>query len=137
MDKFRGKESSGLDDAIESLAEAVIGAAIEVHRHLRPGLPEVAYRNALCYELKLRKIEFECEVSLPVNYKGIQVAEGRLDLLVGRCLIVELKVVEALAPVHRAQTLSYLKATKLRLALLINFNAPVLKDAIKRIINTI
>lgn len=122
------------DSDLNLLANKVIGAAIEVHRLLGPGYLESVYEEALCVELQQQKIVFVRQSPIAVNYKGIKVGEGRLDLLVENRLIVELKAVEALAPIHRAQVLSYLKATKLQLGLLINFNAPILKDNIKRII---
>jgi GxxExxY protein len=134
--EFRRRGDSGLDDRTEALAEAVIGAAIEVHRLLGPGMPETSYRNALAHELDLRKIPHQCEVPCPIVYKGKLVGKGRLDLLVDGVILVELKAVEALTPIHRAQVVTYLKVTKLKLGLLINFNVMVLKDGIKRIINT-
>lgn len=133
---FRGRGESRVDDHTESLAHAVIGAAIEVHRHMGPGLPETAYRKALCHEFDLRHIPYEYEVPIDIHYKGVLVGQGRVDILVGKSLIVELKVVESLNDVHRAQALSYLQVTKLKLALLINFNVAVLKDGIKRVINS-
>ena len=135
--EFRSRQTSRVDHATESLAEKVIGAAITVHRHLGPGLPEAAYRNALLHELTLCNIPHEWEVPVPIHYKGKLVAQGRMDILVDKRLIVEIKVVEALAPVHRAQTLGYLRAGKLQLALLINFNVAILKDGIKRVINMV
>ncbi|MGD0088473.1 MAG: GxxExxY protein [Planctomycetota bacterium] len=122
------------DKETDALAYAVIGAAIEVHRLLGPGYLESMYEEALCLELSLRNIPFVRQVSLPVEYKGQQIGEGRCDLLVGDVLIVELKTVEALAPVHTAQVLSYLKATRKHLGLLVNFNVPVLKEGIKRVV---
>ncbi len=134
--EFRAKQTSNVSEEVEALAEKVIGAAIEVHRHLGPGLPEVAYRNALAHELTIQNIQHAWEVPVPIQYKGLQVALGRVDLLFCDRLIVEIKVVESLGPIHRAQAISYLKATKLQLALLINFNVPILKDGIKRVVNT-
>lgn len=122
------------EEELDQLARDVIGAAIEVHRVLGPGFLESVYEEALGIELKLRGIPFQRQVSLGVEYKGERVGEGRIDLLVKDALIVELKTVDNLAPIHKAQTISYLKATGLKLALLINFNVPVLKDGIKRII---
>jgi GxxExxY protein len=122
------------DKKTDELAKAVIGAAIEVHRILGPGYLESVYEEALAVELKLRGIPFERQKSMGVDYKGHAVGEGRLDLLVDGCLIVELKTVESLAPIHSAQVISYLKATQLPLGLLINFNVPLLKDGLKRII---
>ena len=122
------------NDELDQLVRDVLGAAIEVHRVLGPGFLESVYEEALGIELKLRGIPFKRQVSLGVQYKGERVGEGRMDLLVKDVLIVELKTVDTLAPIHKAQTISYLKATGLKLALLINFNVPVLKDGIKRVI---
>ncbi len=118
----------------EEIAKAVIGAAIEVHRELGPGFLESIYRKALAYELSLRGLAVEQEKEIVVPYKDIQIPGQRLDLLVGGRLIVELKCVEEFAPIHQAQLLSYLKATRLRLGLLINFKTQVLKDGIKRMV---
>ncbi len=119
---------------VDRLAHAVIGAAIEVHRTLGPGFLESVYEEALCVELELRGIPFARQPIVSVIYKGRAIGEGRIDLLVGGILIVELKAVEELAPIHSAQVISYLKMTSRQLGLLINFNVPVLKDGIKRII---
>jgi GxxExxY protein len=100
---------------------------------LGPGFLEVVYEEALCVELSLRKIPFVRQAQVPIWYKAQQIGEGRLDLLVADCLIVELKAVEALAPIHTAQLLSYLRATGQRLGLLINFNVPLLRQGIKRV----
>ena len=116
------------------LTGAVIGAAIEVHRVLGPGFLESVYEEALSVELQLRGIPFKRQPVVAVNYKGRLVGEGRLDLLVSNTLIVELKAVENLTPIHEAQVLSYLKMTSHTLALLINFKVRVLKDGIRRII---
>jgi GxxExxY protein len=134
---FRRREESRVDDETEALATAVIGAAIEVHKELGPGLPERSYHLALSHELDLRGIPHECEVRVPIVYKGKPVGEGWIDILVAGKLVVELKAVEALSPVHRAQVLTYLRVMKLKLGLLINFNVAVLKDGIKRVINTL
>ena len=134
---FRRREESRVDYETEALATAVIGAAIEVHKELGPGLPENSYKLALSHELDLRGIPHECEVRVPIVYKGKPVGEGWIDILVGGKLVVELKAVEALTPVHRAQVLTYLSVTKLKLGLLINFNVAMLKDGIKRVINTL
>lgn len=122
-----------MDAQIEDATNKVIGAAIEVHRHLGPGYLESVYEEALAVELSLRSVPFARQVVFGLDYKGHVVGEGRLDFLVDGCLIVELKAVEALSPIHTAQCISYLKANKRHLALLINFNVPVLKDGIKRI----
>ena len=118
---------------INEITHAVIGAAIEVHRQLGPGLLESAYLECLCRELVLRGIPFERERPLPLEYKGIHLECGyRLDLLVAGCVVVEVKSVEALAPVHDAQLLTYLKLGGWRVGLLINFNVAVLKNGIHR-----
>jgi GxxExxY protein len=136
MFQFRERPEQRADERTEELARKVIGAAIEVHRHLGPGMPENSYCDALSHELDLQGIEHQREVRFAIVYKGKKVGEGRLDMLVGGTLIVEVKVVESLNNVHRAQVISYLQATKPGLGLLINFNVAVLKDGIKRVINT-
>jgi GxxExxY protein len=111
----------------------VIGAAIEVHRQLGPGLLESSYRECLCPELVLLRIPFEREKPLPLEYKGIHLGCGyRLDLLVCDSVVVEVKAIEALAPIHEAQLLTYLRIGGWRLGLLINFNVSVLKTGIRR-----
>lgn len=122
------------DSKLDQVAHAVIGVAIEVHRTLGPGFLESVYEEALAVELDLRGIEFRRPVSVAVNYKGRAVGEARFDFLVEDGLIVELKAVDELAPIHQAQVISYLKASGRRLALLINFNVPVLRGGIKRIV---
>lgn len=119
---------------IDQLAHSIIGAAIEVHRNLGPGFLELLYEEALSIELRLRGIVFERQKVISVAYKGYAIGESRLDLLVNQCLIVELKAVETLMPVHMAQVMSYLKATGCHVGLLINFNVPILKNGIKRIV---
>ena len=126
----RGEPSAEVD----KLAYVVIGAAIEVHRVLGAGFLESVYQEALDIELQLRKIPFVSQKIVAVNYKGSKVGEGKLDFLVGNNLVVELKAVENLAPIHTAQVLSYLRMTNHPLGLLINFNVPILKQGIKRII---
>jgi GxxExxY protein len=114
----------------------IIGAAIEVHRHLGPGLLESAYEECLCCELGLRGIEFKRQVPLPLNYKGLKLDCGyRLDLLVEDKIIVELKTVEAIAPIHEAQILTYLKLKGIHLGLIINFNVRLLVEGIRRPVN--
>jgi GxxExxY protein len=132
---FRRRGDARVDEETESLATAVIGAAIEVHRELGPGIPENAYRASLSHELDLRRIPHQCEVPIPILYKGKLVGEGRLDIFVAEKLVLELKAVEALLPLHRSQLLTYLQVLKLPLGLLINFNVPILKDGIKRVLN--
>ena len=117
----------------EELTEQVIGAAIEVHRGLGPGLLESAYQECLCHELHLRNIRFARQVPVPVNYKGIRLDCGyRLDLLLADCLILELKCVEELLPIHSAQLLTYLKLAGNRVGLILNFQVPGLKDGVVR-----
>ena len=123
-------------EELDELAHRVIGAAIEVHRLLGPGFLETVYEQALSVELTLRGVPFVRQAPIGLHYKGSRVGEARLDLLADDCLVVELKAVEQIAPIHIAQTLSYLKATRLRLGLLINFNVTALRRGIKRIINT-
>jgi GxxExxY protein len=123
-----------LGEEVERLAYRVIGAAIEVHRILGPGFLESVYQQALEVEFRMRGIPYQPQYPVDVNYKGYSVGEGRLDFLVGDVLIVELKAVENLSPVHDAQVISYLKMTNYPLALLINFKVPILKEGIKRII---
>jgi len=121
---------------LDKLSEQVIGACIEVHRALGPGLLESAYEECLCHELSLRSISFERQVSLPIIYKGVKLDCGyRLDVIIEGKLILELKAVESLQPIHEAQVLTYLKLTRKSVALLINFNVPVLKAGLKRIVH--
>ena len=118
---------------INQVTQSVIGAAIEVHRQLGPGLLESSYRECLCRELLLRGIPFEREKPLPLEYKGIHLGCGyRIDLLVDESVVVEIKAIEALAPIHEAQLLTYLRIGGWRLGLLINFNVAVLKNGIRR-----
>lgn len=119
---------------LDILAHEVIGAAIEVHRLLGSGFLESVYHQALRFEFEMRGIPHKFKHPVAVKYKNHQVGEGELDFLVGDLLIVELKAVERLAPIHEAQVMSYLKMTKNSLGLLINFNVPLLKEGIKRII---
>jgi GxxExxY protein len=122
--------------SFNELTERVIGACIEIHRALGPGLLESAYEECLCHELSVAGIKFERQKPLPVRYKEVNLECGyRLDLVVEQKLIVELKAVESLLPIHEAQLLTYLKLSDLTLGLLINFNVPVLKSGIKRIAN--
>lgn len=127
---------AGTDPDTEHLAQQVIGAAIEVHRELGPGYLESVYEEALSIELQQRGIGHERQAPFAVLYKGHPVGAGRMDMLVEGRLVLELKTVDAVLPVHRAQVLSYLRATNLRLGLLLNFKAAVLKDGLERIINT-
>ncbi len=119
----------------DSLTESVIGLAIEVHRALGPGLLESAYQECLCYELKAKGIAFGRQVALPVVYKSVKLDCGyRMDLVVDDRLVVELKTVEKILPIHEAQLLTYLRLSGIRTGLLLNFNTSVLKDGIKRMV---
>jgi len=123
-----------IPDHYNTLCQRTIGAAIEVHRHLGPGFLESAYEEALAIELQARGIEFERQVPMPVIYKGHTVAEHRIDLIVEGMLVVELKTVDSLHSVHLAQVLAYLKAGAFQVGLLINFNVPILKQGIRRLL---
>jgi len=119
---------------INKLTGEVIGAAIEVHKTLGPGLLESAYEECLSRELDLRNISYERQKALPVDYKGVRLDCGyRLDLVVDARLILELKACDSLLPIHEAQLLTYLKLTGIKVGLIINFNVGVLKEGIKRI----
>ena len=123
-----------MQNEINNLTDKVIGAAIEVHRELGPGLLESAYQIALEHELGLRGVEFEAQKSCAVSYKGVEIGDAyRLDLLIGNKLVVELKAVESLADVHEAQVLTYLKFTSCRIGLLINFRSRLLKHGLRRL----
>jgi GxxExxY protein len=112
---------------------SIIGAAIEVHRQLGPGLLESAYEQCLCHELHLRGLPFRCQVDLPVSYKGLNLDCGyKIDLVVNGEVIVELKAVETILPVHEAQLLTYLKLSGKKVGLLINFNSSLLTRGIIR-----
>ena len=122
-----------LDLIYEELTERLIGAAIEVHRFWGPGLYEEIYERSLCAELTLRKVAFENQLRLPLLYKGIQVGDDlRLDFWVDRKVVVEIKSVVDLLPVHESQLLTYMRLTQSRVGLLINFNVEVLKNGIRR-----
>lgn len=126
----------GHKERANEISQRVIGAAIAVHRELGPGLLESAYEVCLKYELKEVGLAVESQVAQPVIYKGLDLECGyRLDLLVENLVVVELKAVEALLPIHAAQLLTYLRLRNLWLGLLINFNVPVLKQGIKRIVH--
>ncbi|KAA0894039.1 GxxExxY protein [Oryzomonas rubra] len=122
------------EEAINGLTDKIIGCAIEVHRNLGPGLLEGIYEKALCHELQSSGLRFQCQAIIPIIYKGTRLGDHRLDLLVEDEIIIELKAVEKIESVFKAQLLSYLKLTNKKLGLLINFNVPVLKDGVTRII---
>src|SRR5450432_2601213 len=118
------------------LTERIIGAAIEVHRHLGPGLLETAYDECLCYELSQQGVWFQRQVALPITYKGLSLdCNYKLDLLVEDTVVVEVKAIEALLPVHSAQLLTYLKSSGKHVGLLINFNVTMLTKGLKRMVN--
>jgi GxxExxY protein len=118
----------------DELSGAVIGCAIEVHRELGPGLLESPYEQCLAHELRIAGLEFQVQVPLPVSYKGVQLDCGyRIDMVVKGSLILELKCVDDLLPIHQAQLLSYLRLSRIKTGLLINFHVPVLKRGIKRL----
>lgn len=120
------------------LSKEIIGAAIEVHRHLGPGLLESAYKEALCHELELRNIQHERQKYLALNYKNIKLkTDYRIDLLIDNKVIVELKAKETVSDIDKAQTLTYLRLSQTKLALIINFHEPLLKDGITRIVNNL
>jgi GxxExxY protein len=127
---------STLTEKADWLSNQVIGAAIEVHRILGPGLLESAYEECLCRELSLRGIPHSRQVALPLEYKGMKVdCAYRIDVLVDDCLILEIKATSRIEPVHEAQLLTYLRLKRVWLGLLINFNVPVLKDGLRRLVN--
>ncbi|MBX0330199.1 GxxExxY protein [Oscillochloris sp. ZM17-4] len=120
-------------DEQAQLTHTIIGAAIEVHRALGPGLLESAYEECLCHELGLRRLVFQRQVPLPLTYKGVNLDCGyRLDLVVAQTVLLELKAVEQILPIHEAQLLTYLRLSEMKIGLLINFNVPVLKQGIVR-----
>jgi GxxExxY protein len=119
---------------VDRWARAAIGAAIEVHRHLGPGLDEESYCNSLAIEFGMRDIPFEREVRLKVIYKGHAVGTKRMDFVIAGVLLIEVKAIEEIGKVHKAQVNTYLKLTGYELGLLINFNTAVLKDGIKRVL---
>ena len=125
MEKKAGVQRSPLVDSI-------LNAALEVHRTLGPGLLESTYEQCLAHELATQAVPFELQVALPVQYKGVRIDCGyRIDMLVANEVIVELKSVEQLLPIHEAQILTYLKLSRLRRGLLLNFNVPLLKNGIR------
>jgi GxxExxY protein len=123
---------------INQLTSQVIGAAIEVHKALGPGLLESVYEECLCFELKERGIGFHRQETLPVQYKNVKLDCGyRLDLIVESKIILELKACEKIDDIHRAQLLTYLKLSGLKVGLIINFNVPILRDGLVRIVNNL
>jgi GxxExxY protein len=121
-------------DGNTELSETIIGCAIEVHRELGPGLPEAVCETALCIELQSRGIPFKRQVGVPIYYKGQLISEHRPDLIVADEIIIEVKSVERIAPVHVAQVLTYLRITSLTLGLIMNFNSSTMRAGIRRVV---
>jgi GxxExxY protein len=130
------REKEGAKKDINNLTSDIIGSAIEVHKAIGPGLLESAYEECLCYELSLRGVYYERQKPLPVVYKGKELDCGyRLDLVVERAVILELKSCEKIEPIHKAQLLTYLKLSGLKIGLLLNFNVEIMKRGIVRVVN--
>ena len=125
---------SHLSDELETFIHRTIGCCITVHRALGPGLLENIYTRAVSLELEVQRIPFETEKQFPILYRGQFLCHQRLDFVVAGQVVLEIKSVEHLIPVHHAQLLSYLRVSRLRVGLLINFNVPVLQDGLKRIV---
>ncbi|MEM8783286.1 MAG: GxxExxY protein [Planctomycetota bacterium] len=123
-----------VDPKLNELTDRVIGAAISVHRVLGPGFLESSYQKALSIELQHLNIPHQCEAPIALKYRGQRIGDGRIDILVNDCLVLELKAVDKPAPIHQAQVISYLKATGHPLGLLINFNAETIRDGLQRIV---
>jgi GxxExxY protein len=129
----KGMKSSS---ELNRLSREVIGAAIEVHKELGPGLLESAYEACLCHELDIRGIEYERQLNVPVRYKGKELDCGyRIDILVNEALVIELKSCEGIQQIHRAQLLTYMKLLNLQMGLILNFNVHLMKEGIVRILN--
>ena len=121
---------------INKLTGEIIGAAIEVHKALGPGLLESTYEECLCHEFKLRSFLFERQKELPIEYKGVKLDCGyRLDIVVEKTIILELKSCDKIEPIHKAQLLTYLKLSGLNLGLILNFNVSLMRDGIVRVVN--
>ena len=144
MIRIRARELTGSEmgfgettsEKIERVAAAIVDSAFKIHTHTGPGLLESAYRTLMVYELRKRGFEVAVEVPVPLVYEEVKLDAGyRLDLLVNGCVIVEVKAVEKIHPVHEAQLLTYLKLTNVRLGFRINFNTKLIKDGIKRVIH--
>ena len=133
---MQSKARTAVAPDLNEITRGIIAAAIEVHRHLGPGLLESAYQECICHELSRTGLSFTREVHVPLTYKGLTVdCSYRLDLLVEDEIVVEIKTVEQILPVHSAQLLTYLKAANKQIGLLINFNVLVLKHGIKRVVH--
>jgi GxxExxY protein len=128
-------EFAAIPKSAEDIATTIVDSALRVHRALGPGLLESVYEACLCHELSRRRVPFQRQIGLPIEYEGFRLESGlRLDILVGNCVVVELKAVESLAPLHEAQLLTYLKLSGCRIGLLLNFNTALMKDGIKRMV---
>jgi len=124
-----------IEHATNQLSDVTIGAAIEVHRHLGPGLLESSYHACLCHELELRGITYDSQVALPLQYKGIQLSKAYvIDLLIENSLVVEIKSVEKLLPIHSSQLITYMRLQGASSGLLMNFNVHLLPQGIKRLL---
>ena len=133
---MQSKATTASASDLNGVTHGIIAAAIEVHRHLGPGLLESAYQECVCYELSRMGLAFTREVHLPLSYKGLQLdCSYRIDLLVEDAVLVELKSIEQILPIHSAQLLTYLRASHKPIGLLINFNVLVLKHGIRRVVN--
>jgi GxxExxY protein len=123
-------------EEIERVASEVVDAIVAVHRTLGPGLLESTYQVCLQYELRSRGVEVQCELELPVRYGNVEIEAGyRMNMLVAQCIIIENKSVQSIVPIHEAQLLTYLKLSSRRLGFLVNWNVPLIKDGIKRMVN--
>ena len=121
-------------DGDTTTTDRIIGCAIEVHKHLGPGLLESVYESALCLEFTANSLPFKRQIGIPLYYKGELISEHRPDLIVDDKVIVEIKAVDCLAPIHMAQILTYLRVTSLRIGLILNFNSPTMKHGIRRVV---
>jgi GxxExxY protein len=128
------RTDSWLDDTTEAYITEVIDCGFVVHCDLGPGYLEPPYRNAMCIELKTRRIPFACEKTFTVKYRDQPVGIHRLDLVIRECIVVELKAVKTLEPIHRAQLMAYMKASKIRVGLLMSFGCATFKQGIQRIV---
>lgn len=132
----RRRERRGFAEELNGLSEAILGAAISVHRELGPGLLESVYETCLAHELTERRVPFHRQIPMPVRYGGVRIDGGyRIDFLVAEHIVIEVKAVQTVLPIHRAQLLTYLRLSDCPLGLLLNFNVPVLKDGITRLVN--
>ena len=128
------KIPSTLSDDTEVLIQRIIGCALEVHRHLGPGFLESIYLRAMCIELGIASIPFECERAITVTYRNVPISGQRVDLIVANAVVLELKATSRLDPIFQAKLISYLRTTGLRAGLLINFNSLLLKEGIQRVV---